>query len=532
MNTDLTTNQGATGVARLTVVCAILALEAAAIVIASQVLLDFDCRQVALYGACRALRLSLVQALCLAAGVVLYLTARASARVNLIRIARPRAEAAIWSGLHVLGVVCLFLPLAILPAPAFAERFAALLPVVAAGATLAVFGALFWLAPPAPLWRWLRAQGWVLPVLIGIAVLLPPLADRAARLWEWSPLAESTFAAVAWTLSFATDDLTVRPEEAIIGARGFLVAVASQCSGIEGLALTAAFLALYAVLFRDTLRQARFWSVVFPLALATSWAFNVLRIAALILIGAAGSPDLALNGFHSFAGWLSFTALVLIVLSIAHNLRWLQRDAAPRSAAIGPPDAAERILPFAVFMIASVAVNATFIDPAAGYPVIAAALVGALWVARAALVRIEWRLDAVALAAGLAVGLCWVVTAPPPAADPWAGALGPVALALWIVIRMAATVALVPVVEEMFFRGYVQERIDDGRLFRRVLAVAASVAPFAALHDRWAVAAAAGLVFAFVYMRQRRLADAITAHAVANAVVAGVAWARGDWGLI
>lgn len=210
----------------------------------------------------------------------------------------------------------------------------------------------------------------------------------------------------------------------------------------------------------------------------------------------------------------------------------MPRPDPPRPATTGPPDAVERILPFAVFMIASVAVSATFARPAEGYPVIAAALALALWFVRPALARLHWRLDPVALVAGLTVGLGWVVTAPPPGPEVGVGTPGASADALWIVVRVLGTVALVPIVEEMFFRGYVQHRIDDGRLFRRVVAVAVSVALFAALHDRWVVAAVAGLVFALVYLRQGRLADAITAHAAANAVVAAMALARGDWGLI
>lgn len=511
----------------------LLVLEAALVVLTFQILLDFDCRDVTLYSACRALRLSLVQALCLLVGFGLYLSASPRARQTLVDCAADRTGAAAWAGLHLAGLVLIFAPLVLVPPFEFAARFSAILPVLVAGAALSATGALFWAARPGMLGRWSRAQGGVLPALVGAAILLPPVAEAAAQLWTWSPMAQGTFAAVARVLALVTDDLTVRPDEAIIGANGFVVAVASQCSGVEGLALTTAFLALYAVLFRDTLRQRRFWGVVFPLALATSWAFNVLRIAALILIGASGSRELALNGFHSFAGWLSFTALVLIVLSVAHTWRWLHRDVAPRSAAPGPPDAVERILPFVVFMIASVAVNALFLEPAAGYPAIAGALAVALWFARPAWRRLDWELSPLPILAGGAVGALWIATAVPPGdGTPWVATLGPAAQAGWIALRLIGTVLLVPVVEELFFRGYVQARVDDGRPIRRILAIALSVAPFAALHERWAIAAGAGLVFALVYLWRGRLADAILAHATANAVVAAMAAARGDWSLI
>ena len=52
------------------------------------------------------------------------------------------------------------------------------------------------------------------------------------------------------------------------------------------------------------------------------------------------------------------------------------------------------------------------------------------------------------------------------------------------------------------------------------------------MHERWLVATLAGVVFALVYLRRGRLADAIAAHMVANLIVAGWAVATGDWAAI
>jgi exosortase E/protease (VPEID-CTERM system) len=126
-----------------------------------------------------------------------------------------------------------------------------------------------------------------------------------------------------------------------------------------------------------------------------------------------------------------------------------------------------------------------------------------------------------------------VVSAPPPAApEPALLALAPAAAALWVAVRLLGTVILVPVVEELFFRGYVLARLDRGGVAWRALAVVVSTAGFAALHDRWLVAALAGLVFAVVYLRRGRLSDAVAAHVAANALVAAAAVWRGDWSLI
>ena len=299
-------------------------------------------------------------------------------------------------------------------------------------------------------------------------------------------------------------------------------------------ALITVFLALYAMLFRDTLRMGRFWLVVWPVSVFLSWLLNVVRITVLILIGAHVSPELAVNGFHSFAGWLFFTALALGVLIAVSKFRWLQKEAIPWSTTpLSHDDMAARILPFVVFMLSGIVVNAFWQAPELGYPLQVLGMAGVLWYVRrplrAYLARPSW----LALLAGLVVGVGWVLMAPAAEAPSAAlAALTPLAFAAWAAVRILGTVVFVPLIEELFFRGYLQSRIDDGTLPRRVMAIALSAAAFALLHGRWIEAGLAGVIFSMLYIRQGRLADAITAHAVANALIAVVAAWRGDWTLI
>lgn len=276
-----------------------------------------------------------------------------------------------------------------------------------------------------------------------------------------------------------------------------------------------------------------------PLALLTSWVFNVLRIAALIVLGRHVSPVLAVEGFHSYAGWLFFTLLVMGMLAVVQAVPGLQRAPAGAVAAAPLPPlradpAAARIVPFIAFMLGSIAASALFLPADLGYPVKVAAMAGALWLFRAGLRDAVRRPDAVSVAAGLAVGLAWALTEPPPgeASAALAEALAtlpPVLLAGWIALRLVGTVALVPVVEELFFRGNVLMRLDRGGLVWRALAAVASSAAFAALHGRYDAAFLAGLVFAAVTLRRGRVADAVAAHVAANGTVAVLAAASGDW---
>jgi hypothetical protein len=150
------------------------------------------------------------------------------------------------------------------------------------------------------------------------------------------------------------------------------------------------------------------------------------------------------------------------------------------------------------------------------------------------LARIDWRPEPVALAIGAAVGLMWVLIPVPPATGaPPHGALTGAALAGWYLMRGIGTVLLVPVIEEMFFRDYLERRLRRGEgLAWRLGAALATAALFALLHDRWAEAFVAGLAFSWAIARRGRLADAVAAHAAANAVVFAVALATGRMEII
>ena len=65
-----------------------------------------------------------------------------------------------------------------------------------------------------------------------------------------------------------------------------------------------------------------------------------------------------------------------------------------------------------------------------------------------------------------------------------------------------------------------------------VLPILVSSALFGALHTgRWLAGTLAGTLFAIAFYRRGNLADAIVAHATANALVAAYVLSTGSWGL-
>lgn len=497
---------GAPRPGRLAVILGLTAVELLAIALVFQFAVDLDCRASGAYAACMAVRNSLGRGIALLAVVALVPALRA---FLLTLPSRPRPGP--WPLVQLAGVALILAP-ALLPG-AFAETFRASLPIWAAGAALASLGTAFWLAEPRH-WRGLLRPRRLTPLALSLAA--PELVGLADRLWSGAALPDLTFALVARGLA-PFGAVEVFPAERLIHLDDFAVEVAGPCSGMEGFALITALLATHLWLNRDTLRWPHALALV-PLAIAASFLLNALRIGGLVLIGARLSPALAVDGFHSHAGWLAFTLLAFALIGLT-RLPVLQAHPAPRASHPPAPRAATLtaplILPFVATMLATLALQTFTPDPADWYPVRAAVMLAATLPFAS-----HWRRLAppgpAALAIGLAVGLAWLATA--PATEP-----GPAAA------RIFGAIVLTPLVEEAFFRGYVQPRLIRAGL-PPLLAVAMAATLFGLLHDRWLAGFLAGVAFGLVALRRGRLADAIAAHAAANGTLAAWAVASGGWG--
>lgn len=530
----------ARGAHRAWLLAGLFVAELVLLALSYQFLATMDCSATDAETACRGLRSLVARALAMFAAGAVLLWARPGLAARFARMARRHPAPGQWTALHFGGVALLLVPLFLAAGADMAPMFGRLAPFWIGGALAAAAGGVLWLAP-LPVWRKAAgADARVALAALAAASVLPDIADLVLPLWwHWPQLTALTFHAVAGLLGALGAPVYEDAAGYIMGVGDFYVHIAHQCSGVEGLALVTGFTVLYAALFRDRIRVPHYWLVVLPLGLVLSWSLNVLRIAVLIVIGDLVSPDLAVNGFHSYAGWLFFILLALGLMWFVQSTPWLHRAPADRPAA--PPlrqdwDAA-RILPFVAFMIVSTMAAAFFFHPELGYPLKAAAMAAVLAWFWPALRQRDWRASAPALLTGAAVGLFWVAAAPGDSMDAFVlsqllTGLGEGALLLWIVTRIAGTVALVPLIEELFFRGYILTRLDRGGLAWRVAALAVSSALFGLMHGRWWDAALAGLVFGLLALWRGRLADAVWAHVAANAVVAGFALARGDWALI
>lgn len=491
--------------------------------------------------ACRTASKSLVALYCMIAAIGLFAILRPQLFRDLLCEAGHDIRLL---GLNLAGFSTAMLPILFMQQGQGSEMLVPAFALWSCGMILILAGVLGWLAPVGRWREFLRQAGPSLLVVVLAGALAPALAVRIQPIWELETIADLTFTAVAWLVDLLGYEVIADPVQKYIGVSYFMIAVAPVCSGIEGIALVTIFVTLYLWLFRHDLRFPHAL-LLYPLGIAASALLNIVRITVLLIIGIEGQPELAVGGFHSHAGWMMFTFVALGVIAAARRVQWLHRaPVAGRAPAQPVPPllrdpAAARILPFAVFMLTAVILPAISQNAAMFYPlrvVLLAVMVALVW---PALRDIVWRVSPEAWLAGVIVGVMWVVV-PVEGGDvaPPYGSLTGGLLVLWFVFRGIGTVFLVPLVEELFFRDYLETRLRGAALdaavplWRNVVAIMVSAGFFAALHDRWIEAFIAGVIFSLAVRRHGRIADAIAAHALSNLIIFAVAVATGNLNII
>ncbi|HEY6001219.1 MAG TPA: archaeosortase/exosortase family protein, partial [Anaeromyxobacter sp.] len=339
-----------------------------------------------------------------------------------------------------------------------------------------------------------------------LAMAVGVLAWRAAAAAEglWGVLGRSTLHAVGAVLRAVRPDAVVIPGESVVGAGGFEVIIAPVCSGVDGLGLVLVFQALWFSLARSRVRFGRA-ALLVPVALAAWFGANVLRIAALVLLGASGREELAHGAFHSRLGWLLFVAIALGTVAAGERMRWFRRDAAARDGGGVPSRTAAYVGPLiaalATALVTGLWASSAF-DGLYGLRVLAAAL--ALLAVRKDLPRPALSLSLGPILLGAAVCAVWLAW---PHGDGNAlrseiDRLAPSARIAWISARLAGACLVVPAVEELAFRGFLLPwlvRPDfeaaPARAWTWSAAVLSSVA-FGAVHQHFVLGALAGGAFA------------------------------------
>lgn len=503
-------------------------------------LIDFDCVANWSRAVCANASRTMVSIYCLLGAAALLFMLRPEP----LRVLTQSAGTRLWPLLiNAVGVLIALIPLSFLNGATGTSGIIPSLTLWTIGMSAMLAGLGLYLAPLSR-WRDYMKSEWSTLLPAGLAAFAAPfLSVRLQPIWSIDWIATQTFNAVAALMSAIGYDLYTDPGPKIIGAGDFFVAVDKVCSGIEGIALVTVFVSLYLWLFRKDLRFPLAF-LLYPLGIAASVMFNVLRISILLYIGLEGNPELAVGGFHSHAGWMMFTLVALGVVALAQTVPALRKPATGGATATNgakpqlPPfwrdPVVAQILPFAVFMFSALVASTLSQTPSAVYPIRVALMVGVLALVWPYFRALSWRVDPMAIGVGALIAAYWVLVpvAESDTAVPYGGLTG-LLLVLWFVARGFGTIVLIPIIEEVFFRGYLEKRLRFGSgTAYLIIAAVLSATLFAALHGRWAEAFVAGLLFSWVAWRRDNITDAIVSHSVANALIFMAAVIGGNMAII
>jgi exosortase E/protease (VPEID-CTERM system) len=400
---------------------------------------------------------------------------------------------------------------------------------------------LFWVAavvPPVavkPLRRPV-ARALAVGLVVGIIALLAGASTSVL----WRPMSMLTLDVVAFLLDATGHEVIYRPEELVVGTPAYQVFVDQPCSGYEGIGLITVMLGFYLFCFRKSLRFPNAL-LLLPIGVALIWIANSVRIAALIGVGTWISPEIAEGGFHSAAGWLLFCTITLGLVVVSRQSGWFARDAAPRSkGSLRTPEGAY-LLPL-LFLIAAALVTGLFsADFDYLYPVRILTPLIPLWLFRSYYRDLRWSWSWTPIGLGVVVFVLWVALE--PSSTPEAEATIPNALAempraaalLWLVARILGSSTVVPIAEELAFRGYLLRRLIDADFTAvspkqfTLLSFLVSSFAFGALHGRWLAGILAGMIYAAAQYKRGKISDAIVAHAVTNGLLAAHILVFGAW---
>ena len=387
-------------------------------------------------------------------------------------------------------------------------------------------------------------------VSIAIAAFVIAVNFYAYRLWE--PLSTITLFSSHWILSLFFENLYIDAEKYYLGLEFFIVEISDVCSGLEGLVISMFTTGIYLFFLRKELHFPLVL-ILLPIAAAISILFNIIRITALVLIGAFYSPEIAIGGFHSVAGWIAAIFVAATIVFIFSNLTIFNKENIDKTVVVkdivedeNPDLAWAMLLPFIVFLFITLT-SQIFLEKADGtfhfdylYPI--KAIAGAILLAyfwKIYNFRIPEKLVE-PIFGGLIIAILWVLLV--PADDDYnqkfatgLQTMSTSIMLLWFVFRFLGAWVVIPFIEEMIFRGYLLARLsnqalaNENKLVFSWIAFVVSTVLFALIHFSIIAGIVAGAIFAIIRYRSKSLSEPVLAHVAANVFVSSWAVFTGQW---
>jgi CAAX prenyl protease-like protein len=154
----------------------------------------------------------------------------------------------------------------------------------------------------------------------------------------------------------------------------------------------------------------------------------------------------------------------------------------------------------------------------------------------------DWRWSWRGPAVGTLVFLLWIVAAhfllPASPMPEELTTMSPALRGYWIISRLAGSILVVPIAEELVYRGYLMRRLTNAdfesvpyQSVRWSALIVTSIAFGLAHGALWLPGMAAGLAFGLILMRRGCIGEAVAAHATANALITASVLGGNQWQL-
>ena len=337
---------------------------------------------------------------------------------------------------------------------------------------------------------------------------------------------------------------SIGPDGPLFGTEKFQVLILAGCSGYEGIIIEISLLTFYIINIRDSLRLPNAL-LILHLAGMAMFCLNAMRIAVLILIGTVWSPEIALKGFHSVAGWISIV-LVAIVAGYSLNRipffsRAIKSHISNNSQNILATDKIKSLLiPLVTLIATSILTQSISGEFAWLYPIPIIMTTISIYFFRLNYRFLSSNINVVAILGGIAAFIIWIIMIPSDSviSQNFKSILFSASTfvsVIWLIFRIFGAVIIVPIAEEIAFRGFLFPFLKNFfrktglRYYKTGLALLISSIGFGVLHSEILPAILAGVIYGLVQLRSGQLMDAIVAHATTNFLLAIYVLLFGFW---
>jgi exosortase E/protease (VPEID-CTERM system) len=296
-------------------------------------------------------------------------------------------------------------------------------------------------------------------------------------------------------------------------------------------------------LFRENLRFPRVF-LLFPIGVLAIWLANAVRIALLVAVGSSISPEIAGMGFHAQAGWIAFTLISIGAIALTHQMPFFSVKKQPTQEFTKENNflSAALLAPFLVQMAALMLTSAFSSDFDWLYPARIMAITVVIYYYRNVYFKLVSKWNWEAPLTGIAVFGVWMLLEPENHESGMLLSqnlekLSIESATLWLIFRVLGSVIVIPLAEELVFRGYLIRKLI-AKDFENIsstqftwLSFLLSSLLFGLLHDRWLAGTLAGMGYAIVTYRRGNLSDAVIAHMTTNTLIAALVLIQGKWSL-